>query len=198
MIKQRILGLALAFALIASAGLGFARQASADNTVLITASVASILSLSVDDTTVDFGTVDILGHGGIAEVVDRCALANGFRYVSKDVHVTVQSSSPYNFGMTYGGGSTASLTDGFTFYVNSGNYGNCATLSNWVDGLTLRNFWLNYGLSAIWSLDSPPTGTTGVTYIQNYALDVTTSMAPSSPSPHSLSVGLTYVVVPTV
>ncbi|HRA48193.1 MAG TPA: hypothetical protein PK819_09005 [Thermomicrobiales bacterium] len=104
MIKQRILGLALALALVGSAGIGLSNSASADSSgnVLVTGSVNSVLSLTLNTNSISFGTgLNFLGAPGTGSNTGRgaCSLPDGARYISQDVVSTVVSSTSYDLSL---------------------------------------------------------------------------------------------------
>lgn len=131
--KQRILGLALSLALLATFGLSLTANAATSgiDKINVTASTTDVLTIEVGPSTIDFGTMDFLGNSTGADVKDHCDVTNGARFIGPDVAVTVSSSRSYKVdrGVYDNGGTTApqaQLLD--RAYVSPGKYqGSCST-----------------------------------------------------------------------
>jgi hypothetical protein len=130
-IKQRIASLGLGLALLGSL-VGFAGTANAatdgDGEVIVTASTTDVLTISVNPGTINFGTMDFLGNGGV-DVQDRCQVTNGARYISPNVRVEVSSSQNYTVDRGVypnGGDDMFELLD--STLISPGTYqGGCST-----------------------------------------------------------------------
>jgi len=180
MFKRRVLGLALALALIASAGVGLFQPTSADNsgTITVTASISTVLTLTLNTGEVRFGDgLDFLGDPGNHSNTGRgaCQIANGARYVSQDIVATVVSSTSYDLSVR-SDGSTASLNSFNTFQdyarIGSGGFTDCATTDS---AFTLHHIWFDLvgpGPDQNWHFAPNQSGTAGRQHIQYYTLDV--------------------------
>lgn len=102
MIKQRILGLALALALLGSIGFAAtARAQSSGDDVTILGSSTSVTQLTLNTTQIEFGNqLTFLGTGNLGAGVFACAGTSaspyGSTFVAPDLNVTVVSSESYN------------------------------------------------------------------------------------------------------
>jgi hypothetical protein len=102
-IKQRLLGLALALALLGTVGFAATSRAADDesDSFTVTASVNDVLLLDVSRDSVDFGNgINFLGQNaasGVSACTNSAQTAiNGARYISPTVTTTVWSNRQYD------------------------------------------------------------------------------------------------------
>ncbi len=194
MIKQRLLGLALSLALLATSGFGLTRVATAaPGDVLVSATLTSSSSVSLSSGTINFGQVNPLGTiSGGANVQDSCAISNGHRYVSDGFTATVSSSTKYNFGIKMAGPPSGSVN--VDFAVGTGIYADCNHYVSTGPGVLATHFISN-GWTTPFQLQSgkPATTSGDVDIDQFFLLDVTTAVGLTT---GTFSTTFVYVITP--
>jgi hypothetical protein len=120
-IKQRILGLALALALLGTVGFAATTRA-ADPNLEVYADVDSVLILSVDYDWISFGqNLTFLGTG--SGITDKCSNGiGGTAFIAPQVNVTISSSHYFFINRTVSG-PTALLEN---LHVQDAAYSTCA------------------------------------------------------------------------
>ena len=94
MIRKRLMAIAMIAALFGSLGFGLQARAATSGTVTIDASVADVLTLTVDPGSFTFGSD--LNFLGANAAQGSCAFSTGARYFSPNVTTTVQSNRAYD------------------------------------------------------------------------------------------------------
>jgi hypothetical protein len=128
-IKQRLLGLALALALLGTIGFAATANAADNETITVDASVADVLILTVNTSGFSFGSnLNFLGqnanHGSCANNDDPGD--SGATYLSPNITTTVQSNRTYDVTRF----ATGTFEVGRIFVAQGAAFVDCATNDN--------------------------------------------------------------------